>query len=123
MSFFISKNLQDKIDLNTIDSQLSKQEYHDSNMTMSLKIDDVSFELIECQNKKDFLMEVVCPVNLFWILKESISKKKEISINIAANHMFTFNAENMIFKGFKKIDNFLLSVMIFIHNDKLRCLW
>ena len=122
MSFFVSKNLQDKIDLSSIDTQLNKKEERDISMPMIFKVDDVSFELINCQNKKDLNIEIVCPVTLFSALKDSKLSKKQIEICVAGNHMFSFNAEDMIFEHFKKIDNFLLSVMIFIHNDKLRCL-
>jgi hypothetical protein len=117
----MSKNLQEKIDVDSIDNQLNKKNIC-PDMLMSLKIGDANFELIECQNKKDLIAEIVCPANLFYTLKESVSSKKEVLCYIAGNCMFTFSAEDMIFESFKKIDNFLLSIMIFIHNDKLRCL-
>ena len=123
MSFFISKKLEGKIDINDIDDQLNQiKENNSFEKTMSLKINDVIFEIVLFQNNKIAKLEIICPINLFNVLKKSQQNNIWANFYVAETHFLSFDTTDMIFQSFKKIDNFLLSVVIFIHNDKLRCL-
>jgi len=124
LSFYISKKLEDKISISDIDSQLNDKISIDSfEKVMSLKIKDMNFEVCLFDINKNTIIELECPESLFYMLKEYKECDEEAVFYVTNCEMFAFNTKDMLFKRFKKIDNFLLSIEILIHNEKLRCLW
>ena len=124
MSFYISKKLEEKISISDIDSQLNdKKSTVSFEKIMSLKIKDLNFEVNLFDTNKNTTIELECPESLFCTLKKSKEDDEEAVFCVTNCEMFSFNTKDMIFKRFKKIDNFLLSIVILIHNEKLRCLW
>lgn len=117
MSFFVSKNLEDKLDINVLESQIKDNiNIAKNDASLCIYVENMVFD-ISYITIHPFEFKMTLPSDLFKNILKFKEKGSMGKIFVSDCEILDVNFNNINFKRIEKIDNYSISTVIVIDKE------